>query len=73
MRFVTQAGAIFCSIIFVITAVFDSEISTDALDIKITTPMKSATEKFFILGSGSYTRKLILTNSGQSETFRGMS
>ena len=31
--------------------------------------MKSATEKFFVLGSGSYTRKLILTNAGSIEDF----
>ena len=73
MRFVRQAGAFFCSVIILITLVFDAEISTNALDIKITTPMKSATEKFFILGSGSYTRKLILTNAGQSETICGLS
>ena len=71
MRFVKQAAAVLCTVIFVITVVFDTQISTNALD--ITTPMKSATEKFFILGSGSYTRKLILTNAGQSETVCGLS
>lgn len=71
MRFVKQAAAVLCTVILVITAVFDTQISTNALDIK--TPMKSATEKFFILGSGSYTRKLILTNAGQSDTACGLS
>ena len=56
--------------ILVLTAVFNTQISTNALD--TTTPMKSATEKFFILGSGSYTRKLILTNAGQLETVCGL-
>ena len=73
MLFMGQLVAIFCSVVFIITTVFHTEITTNALDIKITNPMKSATEKFFILGSGSYTRKLILTNAGQSKTVCGLS
>ena len=44
-----------CSIVTIILSNINSAVA-----------MKAATEKFFVLGSGSYTRKLILTNAGRS-------